>query len=46
MKPSTLTVFDIFQMERRYVVPLFQRPYVWNQSKQWEPLMGRHNRQS
>lgn len=38
MKPSTLTVFDIFQMERRYVVPLFQRPYVWNRPRQWEPL--------
>lgn len=38
MKPSTLTVFDIFQMERRYVVPLFQRPYVWNSERQWKPL--------
>ncbi|HEX2987279.1 MAG TPA: DUF262 domain-containing protein, partial [Chloroflexota bacterium] len=25
-------------MERRYVVPLFQRPYVWNRPRQWEPL--------
>lgn len=23
---------------QRLVVPLFQRPYVWNQEEQWEPL--------
>ena len=23
---------------QRLVVPLFQRPYIWNQEKQWEPL--------
>jgi hypothetical protein len=23
---------------QRLVVPLFQRPYVWNQENQWEPL--------
>jgi hypothetical protein len=25
-------------MPQRLVVPLFQRPYVWNQENQWEPL--------
>lgn len=38
MKPSTLTVFELFEKERRYVVPLFQRPYVWTEEKQWLPL--------
>ena len=38
MKPITLNIFDVFQMERQYLVPLFQRPYVWNQDDQWKPL--------
>jgi hypothetical protein len=29
---------DIFGTHVRYVVPLFQRPYVWNQKDQWQPL--------
>ena len=27
-----------FYAAQRFVVPLFQRPYVWNQEIQWEPL--------
>jgi uncharacterized protein with ParB-like and HNH nuclease domain len=23
---------------QRLIVPLFQRPYVWNEENQWEPL--------
>ncbi len=38
MKTENLSVLDLFQMERRYVVPLFQRPYVWSQESQWAPL--------
>lgn len=38
MKPNTLTISELFQMERRYLVPLFQREYVWRPSEQWEPL--------
>jgi hypothetical protein len=38
MKPDKLTVHDLFQKERRYVVPLYQRAYVWNREEQWEPL--------
>ena len=38
LKPTNLTIFDLFQVERRYVVPLFQRPYVWHEEKQWKPL--------
>ncbi len=28
----------VFMQPQRLIVPLFQRPYVWNQEKQWEPL--------
>ena len=38
MKPDRLTVHDIFQKERRYVVPLYQRSYVWSCEEQWAPL--------
>lgn len=38
MKPSKLSLIEIFEKQRRYVVPLFQRPYVWDQEEQWEPL--------
>jgi hypothetical protein len=29
---------DIFFSPQRLVVPLFQRPYVWSQERQWQPL--------
>jgi hypothetical protein len=29
---------EIFGYHLRYVVPLFQRPYVWTKDDQWEPL--------
>ncbi len=35
-KPRSLK--EIFDVECRYMVPLYQRPYVWNQTEQWEPL--------
>ncbi|GAA4355975.1 DUF262 domain-containing protein [Hymenobacter saemangeumensis] len=38
MIPSKLTVAQIFEQERRLVVPLFQRKYVWDKTKQWQPL--------
>lgn len=38
MKPDKFTVFELFERERRYLVPLYQRPYVWEQDGQWEPL--------
>ncbi len=37
MQTSTAKVHQLFSMERRYVIPLFQRPYVWGES-QWEDL--------
>jgi hypothetical protein len=38
MKADTLTMKALFQKDVRYLVPTFQRPYVWNQDAQWEPL--------
>jgi uncharacterized protein with ParB-like and HNH nuclease domain len=38
MKPENLTIFSLFDGQQRFVVPLFQRPYVWTREKQWEPL--------
>jgi hypothetical protein len=28
----------VFTQPQRLIVPLFQRPYVWNEKNQWEPL--------
>ena len=38
MKPGTLEIKAIFGTDRRLLVPLFQRPYVWRRELQWEPL--------
>ncbi len=38
MKADTLTLKQVFSKDIRYVVPMFQRPYVWNKTKHWEPL--------
>ncbi len=38
MKADPARIYDLFQVPRRYVVPLFQRPYVWTLEKQWQPL--------
>src|ERR1700741_3099524 len=32
------TISAVFSGERRYVIPLFQRPYVWTLERQWQPL--------
>ncbi len=37
-KANTHTPAAIFGSDVRYVVPLFQRPYVWNLEEQWSPL--------
>jgi uncharacterized protein with ParB-like and HNH nuclease domain len=34
------TPHQIFNMPQRLLVPLFQRPYVWSEEAQWEPLWG------
>lgn len=38
MKPDTRTVTQLFELDVRYVVPLYQRSYVWNEAEQWEPM--------
>lgn len=38
MDTHVRTPQDGFLQPQRLMVPLFQRPYVWNQENQWEPL--------
>lgn len=38
MKPDTHTVQQLFERDVRYIVPLYQRPYVWDEERQWAPL--------
>lgn len=38
MQANTHTPAVIFGSHVRYVVPLFQRPYVWTEDEQWGPL--------
>lgn len=38
MQTGILTVQKLFGREVHYAVPLYQRPYVWNEDDQWRPL--------
>jgi len=38
MQPFPKLLPSLFPSNVRYVVPLFQRPYVWDEERQWEPL--------
>ncbi|MCS6297536.1 MAG: DUF262 domain-containing protein [Nitrospira sp.] len=38
METQVRTPQMVFMQPQRLVVPLFQRPYVWNEENQWEPL--------
>ena len=38
MKADTVDLAAIFGQAIHYVVPLYQRPYVWTREAQWEPL--------
>ena len=38
MKPDTHSLDGLFASDVRYVVPLYQRPYVWRKRSHWEPL--------
>ena len=38
MKSDDITVEQLFQDRRQYMVPFYQRTYVWNRWNQWEPL--------
>ena len=38
MQVSSLSILDIFSRDVHHVVPLYQRPYVWQHDTQWVPL--------
>ncbi|MDE2652837.1 MAG: DUF262 domain-containing HNH endonuclease family protein [Gemmatimonadota bacterium] len=38
MEANTRTLQDVLHGDRRFVVPVYQRPYVWEPERQWEPL--------
>lgn len=38
METQVRTPQNVFTQPQRLVVPMFQRPYVWNEESQWEPL--------
>lgn len=38
MKPNKTSLYDLFYNQRRFSVPLYQRPYVWSLESQWLPL--------
>ena len=38
MDTQVRTPQQVFMLPQRLVVPLFQRPYVWNEDNQWAPL--------
>jgi len=38
MDTQIRTPQSVFNQPQRLMVPLFQRPYVWNEDGQWEPL--------
>ncbi len=38
MQANTVKPTMLFQKTVRYEIPEFQRPYVWEQEEQWEPL--------
>ena len=38
MEAEKMVLTELFQKTVRYEIPEFQRPYVWEQEEQWEPL--------
>jgi hypothetical protein len=38
METRTVSIKKLFAPERRFLVPIFQRGYVWTRVGQWEPL--------
>lgn len=38
MQADTKTIREVLVGEHRYVVPPYQRPYVWERDRQWVPL--------
>ena len=40
METNAVAVLQLFETKMQIEVPLFQRQYVWNRERQWEPLWG------
>lgn len=38
MRTTDVEVKTLFDSDVQYIIPLFQRHYVWDQEEQWEPL--------
>jgi len=38
MKAGDELLSTVFSKDHRYVIPIFQRPYVWNEEDNWSPL--------
>jgi hypothetical protein len=38
MEANTRSPRDLFEGRQHYEIPVFQRPYVWNEEDQWAPL--------
>jgi hypothetical protein len=38
MQAETRTLTQLFGLDVRYMIPLYQRPYVWTRDQQWKPL--------
>ncbi|MGO1971421.1 MAG: GmrSD restriction endonuclease domain-containing protein [Propionibacteriaceae bacterium] len=38
METFKRTPLQLFNLPQHFVIPLFQRPYVWKEAEQWEPL--------
>lgn len=38
MRADTLSPKDIFGRDIRFLIPMFQRPYVWKEAEHWGPL--------
>lgn len=38
MQVNTITILEAFDSNYQLQVPFFQRPYVWGEDDQWEPL--------
>lgn len=38
MKADTVQLVNVFGANRRHVIRVLQRPYVWEQERNWEPL--------
>ena len=40
MDTTSVDIDTLFSREIQFIIPLFQRHYVWTEEEQWEPLWG------